>query len=75
MPKVIGNPMQIAAGREGLARFIQTLDRSAPPYFAGRKRLLSDIEDACSEVWHCHENGLAQIEGSTWMIYGAPGAG
>ncbi len=75
MPKVIGNPMQIAAGREGLARFIRTLDRSAPPYFAGRKRLLSDIEDACMDVWHCHENRLTQEKGSTWMIYGAPGAG
>ena len=75
MPKVIGNPMQIPAGREGLADYIQTLDRSAPPYFAGRKRLLSDIEDACMAVWRRHENRLAQIEGSTWMIYGAPGAG
>ena len=75
MPKVIGNPMQIPAGREGLADYIQTLDRSAPPCFAGRKRLLSDIEDACMAVWRRHENRLAQIEGSTWMIYGAPGAG
>ena len=75
MPTVKGNPLQIPAGREGLARFIQTKDRNAPPYFAGRKRLLSDIEDACSEVWHCHENRLAQNKGSTWMIYGAPGAG
>lgn len=75
MPIVKGNPMQIPAGREGLAEYIQTLDRSAPPYFAGRKRLLSDIEDACMAVWRRHENGLAQIEGSTWMIYGAPGAG
>ena len=75
MPTVKGNPMQIPAGREGLARYIRSTDRSAPPYFAGRKRLLSDIEDACMDVWHCHENGLVQIEGSTWMIYGAPGAG
>ena len=75
MPTVKGNPMQIAAGREGLARFIRSKDRNAPPYFAGRKRLLSKIEDACSDVWHCHENRLAQNKGSTWMVYGAPGAG
>ena len=75
MPTVKGNPMQIPAGREGLARFIRSTDRSAPPYFAGRKRLLLDIEDACMDVWHCHENRLTQEKGLTRMIYGAPGAG
>ena len=75
MPIVTGNPKQIPAGREGLARYIRTQDRSAPPYFAGRRRLLSDIEDACMDVWHCHKNRLAQIEGMTRVIYGAPGAG
>ena len=75
MPTVTGNPMQIPAGPEGLANYIRTKDRSAPPYFAGRKRLLSGIEDACMDVWHRHENRCAQPEGSTWMIYGAPGAG
>ncbi len=75
MPTVRDNPLQIPAGQEGLARFIQTKDRNAPPYFAGRKRLLSDIEDACMNVWHCHENRLTQDKGLTRMVYGAPGAG
>ena len=75
MPKLKGNPMQIPAGREGLADYILTKDRNAPPYFAGRKRLLSDIEDACVAVWRRHEIKRTQIKGSTWMIYGAPGAG
>lgn len=75
MPKLTGNPMQIPAGREGLADYILTKDRNAPPYFAGRKRLLSDIEDACVAVWRRHEIKRTQIKGSTWMIDGAPGAG
>ncbi|MXW47478.1 MAG: ATP-binding protein [Gammaproteobacteria bacterium] len=75
MAKLTGNPMQIPAGREGLADYIPTKDRNAPPYFAGRKRLLSDIEDACMAVWGRHEIKRTQIKGSTWMIYGAPGAG
>ena len=71
----IGNPQQIPSGREGLAEYVRSNDRNPPPYFAGRKRLLSGIEDICGEIWKNHENNLPQRKGLIRVIYGAPGAG
>ena len=71
----IGNPLQIPSGREGLTDYVQSYDRNAPPYYAGRKRLLSGIEDICGEIWKKHENNLPQRKGLTRLIYGAPGVG
>ncbi|MXW48434.1 MAG: ATP-binding protein, partial [Gammaproteobacteria bacterium] len=71
----IGNPLQIPNGREGLTDYIRSFDRNAPPYYAGRKRLLSGIEDICGEIWEKHEQNLQQRKGLTRVIYGAPGAG
>ena len=71
----IGNPLQIPSGREGLAEYARCNDRNAPPYYAGRKRLLSGIEDICGDIWKKHENNLLQQKGLTRVIYGAPGAG
>ena len=71
----IGNPLQIPSGREGLADYVKSNDRNAPPYYAGRKRLLSGIEDICEDIWTQHENSLPQRKGLTRVIYGAPGAG
>jgi len=46
-----------------------------PPYFAGRRSLLGEIEDACVASWERHENGKCQYDSQTRVIYGALGAG
>ena len=71
----IGNPMQIPSGREGLEEYVGFNDRNPPPYYAGRKRLLSGIEDICGDIWKRHVNNFPQKRGTTRVIYGAPGAG
>ncbi len=59
-----------------LKHYIRFKDKNAPPYFAGRKKVLSDIEDACELSWEMHRTkGAGQPEATTRVIYGAPGAG
>ncbi len=50
-------------------------DRNVPPYFAGRRSLLGEIEDACVASWERHAAGQRQQDSQTKVIYGAPGAG
>ena len=51
-------------------------DRNQPPYFAGRKHVLSDIEDLCENLWRLHRLPRPiGFSGQTRVIYGAPGAG
>ncbi len=50
-------------------------DKNYPPYFAGRRELVSSIEDAVETSWSMHESGRAQNRSSVRVIYGAPGAG
>ena len=64
------------AGLEGLEIYVQThRDRTPPPYFAGRKDILKDIESTCTAIWQLHENRGFQRLAPTRLIYGAPGAG
>ena len=58
-----------------LKRFIGDKDKNSPPYFAGRKKVLSDIEDACAQSWERHTAKGRQRKAATRVIYGAPGAG
>ncbi len=59
-----------------LKHYIRFKDKNTPPYFAGRKKVLSDIEDACELSWEMHRaKGAGQPEATTRVIYGAPGAG
>ncbi len=58
-----------------LEEFIDDGDKDTPPYFAGRKKVLSDIEDVCAQSWGRHIGGKGQREATTQVIYGAPGAG
>ena len=50
-------------------------DRSLPPVYAGRKHIISDIEDLCKRVWERRLLGQRQPSGAIRLIYGAPGAG
>ena len=51
-------------------------DRNQPPYFAGRKHVLGDIEDLCENLWRLHRLPRPiGFSGQTRVIYGAPGAG
>ena len=66
----------VQRGIQGLKEYIEDpLDRSTPPYYAGRKKILSNIEDACTSIWRCHQRQAPQTKGKTRLIYGAPGAG
>ena len=58
-----------------LEEFIDDGDKNSPPYFAGRKKVLSDIEDACAQSWERHIAKGRQRKAATRVIYGAPGAG
>ena len=70
------NPSQVPRGNDGLRVYTEEFrDRSAPPYFAGRETILLDIEKSCVSIWQRHQSNQLQIEGSTRIIYGAPGAG
>ncbi len=60
---------------EGLREFIEARDRSDPPYFAGRKEVIADIETICRTMWQRHTAGAPQHKGMTRIIHGAPGAG
>ncbi len=60
---------------EGLREFIEARDRSDPPYFAGRKEVIADIETVCRTMWQRHTAGAPQHKGMTRIIHGAPGAG
>ncbi len=67
---------KIPSGMEGLKQFAERYnDRSPPPYYAGRKRMLADIESTCTEIWQRTTHGQSQLKGATRLIYGAPGAG
>ena len=55
--------------------FIDDGDKNSPPYFAGRKKVLSDIENACAQSWERHIAKGRQRKAATRVIYGAPGAG
>ena len=66
----------LPAGLGGLKTFVtKHTDRSPPQFFAGRKDIISDIEDACSSCWEYHSTGGSQDGATTRLIYGAPGAG
>jgi len=60
---------------DGLRAFIKTKDRSDPPYFAGRKDVIADIESVCRTMWQNHLAKAPQNKGMTRIIHGAPGAG
>lgn len=63
-------------GLAGLKIFVtEQTDKSPPQYFAGRKNIISDIEDACSSSWERHCSGISQGGANTRLYYGAPGAG
>ena len=66
----------VPRGIQGLKRYVKMAPgRSTPPYYAGRTEILSNIEDACTSIWRCHQRQVAQTKGKTRLIYGAPGAG
>ena len=48
---------------------------ATPPYFAGRKDVIADIEDTCRTMWKNHQAGVTQYKGMTRIIHGAPGVG
>ncbi len=50
-------------------------DKNYPPYFAGRRELVSSIEDAVETSWCLHESGRVQNDSAVRVVYGAPGAG
>ena len=59
---------------EGLGDFAAAGDRDVPPYFAGRKDILSNIANAATRCWIAWQNGK-KTPGATRVIQGAPGAG
>ena len=66
----------LAPGLSGLKKFTtEHTDRSPPQSFAGRKNVISDVEDACSSSWESFSTGIPQSGSSTRLIFGAPGAG
>ena len=74
--KIQNKPVRFLRGREGLDEYVHEFrDRGVPPYYAGRQKILSEIEDACAAIWKRHQDGRSQTEGLTRVIYGAPGAG
>ncbi len=74
--KFLSNPSQIPPGREGMREYVDhSNDRNPPPYFAGRRDILSEIEKTCISIWQRHESNARQLHGLTRIIYGAPGAG
>ncbi len=60
---------------ERLEDYIGDQDKNPPPYYAGRKDILADIEDACAQAWNRHMSDKPQRKATTRLIYGAPGAG
>ncbi|MCY4543039.1 MAG: hypothetical protein OXB95_11730, partial [Rhodobacteraceae bacterium] len=60
---------------EDLAQFIRDLDRSVPPYYAGRADMLADIEECCLDLWKRRKGRELQASSLTRIFYGAPGAG
>ena len=74
--KIQNKPVRLLRGREGLDEYVHEFrDRGVPPYYAGRQKILSEIEDACAAIWKRHRDGRSQTEGLTRVIYGAPGSG
>ena len=66
----------VPRGIQGLKEYVEdSPDRNTPPYYAGRKEILSNIEDACTSIWRCHHEQTQQPKGQTRLVYGAPGAG
>jgi len=61
--------------RNGLQTFIDGGEKSPPPIFAGRRRLLEEIEKAGRLVWQGAGAKAHGIPGKTQIIQGAPGAG
>ena len=60
---------------EGLVDFAAAGDRDVPPYFAGRRNLLQDIESVATRCWTAWQDGQKKTPGATRVIHGAPGAG
>ncbi|MCY4541169.1 MAG: hypothetical protein OXB95_02050, partial [Rhodobacteraceae bacterium] len=58
-----------------LQTFIDREDRSVPPYFAGRRDILADIEARLELMWKRRKGKEPQASGMTRILYGAPGAG
>ena len=70
------NKPDIAAAAGELAEYLRfSTDKDPPPYFAGRRHIISDIEDACNSSWTRFEDDKPQPKAATRVIYGAPGAG
>ena len=66
----------IPGGIQGLKQYVKLVpERNTPPYYAGRKEILSNIEDTCELIWQQHRKQAPQTKGETRLIYGAPGAG
>jgi len=61
--------------RNGLQTFIDGGEKSPPTIFAGRRRLLEEIEKAGRLVWQGAGAKAHGIPGKTQIIQGAPGAG
>ena len=64
------------AGLAGLKTFVaRHTDGSRPQFFAGRRKIIANIEDACSLSWEYHSAGYSQLGLAIRHLYGAPGAG
>ncbi len=57
---------------EGLKQFVRRGEKSIPPVFVGRERILGDILAIADEVWLAESHALP---GVTRILQGAPGAG
>ncbi len=58
-----------------LEHYIASQDKNPPRYYAGRKDILADIENACALSWELYSSCRPQLKAATRLIYGAPGAG
>lgn len=64
------------AGFEGLKIFaVGQSDRSSHQLFAGRKEIISAIENTCSSSWEDYTSGRSQLGGGIRLVKGAPGVG
>ncbi len=59
--------------REGLEDFVARGEKSSPPVFVGRDRVIRDIQRAAALVWKHRDRG--GVPGATRILHGAPGAG
>ena len=66
----------LPAGLAGLKTFVaRHTDGSPSQLFAGRRKIISDIEDACSFSWEDYSTGYSQFGSAIRLIHGVPGAG